>query len=37
MFWDIFINSLALILAILVIGWIAAMLADRCKTGESDG
>ena len=29
MFWNIFINSLVLILAILVVGWIAATLLSR--------
>jgi hypothetical protein len=37
MFWNIFLNSLVLILAILAIGWIAATISDRRKSGDSDG
>lgn len=31
MFWSIFLNSLALIVAILIVGWIAAKLLTRHK------
>lgn len=37
MFWSIFLNSLALIIAILVIGWIASSIAERGKKGDVDG
>ena len=37
MFWSIFLNSLALIIAILVMGWIAASIAERRKKGDIDG
>lgn len=37
MFWSIFLNSVGLIAAILAVGWIAAKLADRRKSGDIDG
>ena len=37
MFWSIFLNSVALIAAILAVGWIAATISDRRKAGDSDG
>lgn len=40
MFWSIFLNSVALIAAILAVGWIAATISNRRdsrKTGDSDG
>jgi hypothetical protein len=37
MFWNIFLNSLALIVAILAVGWIFATISDRRKAGGSDG
>jgi hypothetical protein len=37
MFWSIFLNSLALIVAILAVGWIFATISDRRKAGDSDG
>jgi hypothetical protein len=37
MFWSIFVNSLALILAILAVGWIADKFMHRHKNGDVDG
>ena len=37
MFWNIFLNSVVLILAILAVGWIASTLAERRKKGDIDG
>jgi putative effector of murein hydrolase LrgA (UPF0299 family) len=37
MFWSIFLNSLALILVILAVGWIADKLVHRHEKGDVDG